>query len=62
MKNIIYKNIFGYCVTTEQNYYAQIQNARLIQRCYDFKSAYDIIDYFCNYFGYSSEEFLIVDE
>lgn len=62
MKYVIYKNIFGYCVTSEENYYARICDARAIQKCYDFKSANSIIDYYCKYFKWNREDFIIAVE
>lgn len=59
MKHVIYKNIFGYCVTTEENYNARIQNERIIQKCYDFEDVEEIIKYYCNYFGSKRDDFII---
>lgn len=59
MKKVIYKNFFGYCVTSEQNYNARIQNERLIQKCYDFENPIEIIEYYCNYFNCKRDDFII---
>lgn len=62
MKYVIYKNILGYCVTSKENYHARIRDARAIQKCYDFKSANSIIDYYCKYFKWNREDFIIAVE
>ena len=62
MKYVIYKTIFGYCVTSEENYYARLQDARAIQKCYDFESVNSIIEYYCKYFNCKREDFIIAVE
>lgn len=62
MKFVIYKNISGYCVTSQENYNARIQDTNLIQKCYDFKSANAIIEYYCKYFKFNRDEFIKVVE
>ena len=59
MKHVIYKNLLGYCVTTEQNYYAKIRNERAVQKCYEFESVNEIIDYYCEYFKCNPNDFII---
>lgn len=59
MKHVIYKNLFGYCVTTEENYNARIQNERLVQKCYDFESVEEIITYYCEHFNCKANDFII---
>lgn len=62
MKNVIYKTIFGYFITTEENYNAKIPDSNLIQKCYDFDNAQDIVNYFCKYLGHNPKEFIIINE
>lgn len=59
MKYVIYKNLFGYCVTTEKNYNARIQNERLVYKFYDFESVEEIIGYMCTYFDCKGDDFII---
>lgn len=61
MKQVIYKQNGIYCVTTEANYTARIQNARAIHKLTDFESAEEIIEYFCTYFGSKAEDFIIIN-
>ena len=60
MKMVIYKTVGGYCVTSEENYNAVIQNAREIHQMQDFDSAEEVIEYFCKYFGSKAEDFIII--
>ena len=60
MKMVIYKAGGIYCVTSEENYNAQIQNARAIHKMLDFDSAEEIIEYYCTYFGSKAEDFIIM--
>ena len=60
MKMVIYKANGIYCVTTEENYNARIQNARAIHQMQDFNSAKEVIEYFCNHFGSKAEDFTII--
>lgn len=62
MKMVIYKANGIYCVTTEENYNARIQNARAIHQMQDFNSAKEVIEYFCNHFGSNTEDFTIIEE
>ena len=62
MKMVIYKANGIYCVTTEENYNARIQDARAIHRMQDFNSAEEVIEYFCAYFGSKTEDFTIIEE
>lgn len=61
MKMVIYKAGGSYYVTSEENYNARIQNARLIHKMQDFNSANEVIEYFCKYFGSKTEDFIIID-
>lgn len=61
MKYVIYKSLKGYCVTSEKNYKSRISNTREIQDCSAFKSAKEIIDYFCKYFKRKEDDFIIVN-
>ena len=61
MKQVIYKSNGIYCVTTEANYKARIQDARAIHRLKDFESAEEIIEYFCTYCGSKTEDFIIIN-
>ena len=60
MKMVIYKAGGTYYVTTEENYNARVQNARLVHKMQDFKSANEVIEYFCTYFGSKAEDFIII--
>ena len=62
MKIVIYKAGGIYYTTTEENYNARIQNARAINKMQDFNSAEEIIDYYCQYFGNKTEDFIIMEE
>lgn len=62
MKTVIYKALGIYYATTERNFYAQIRNARLVQRLDGFNSAAEIIKYYCKYFGSKAEDFIIIEE
>ena len=61
MKMVIYKSLGTYCVTTEENYNARIQNARAIHRMQDFNSAAEVIKYYCSHFGSKAEDFTIIE-
>lgn len=61
MKMVIYKSLGIYCVTTEENYKARIQNARAIHRLDAFDSAEEIIEYYCTHFGSKTEDFIVAD-
>lgn len=62
MKLVIYKDLSGYCVTTECNYNAVIQNARAIIKHYAFATADDIIDYYVKYYNESRDNFIVIDK
>lgn len=62
MKLIIYKVDGIYCVTNENNYNAEIQNAREIQKMKDFASPEEIIDYYCAYCNKTSDDFKMTKE
>lgn len=59
MKMVIYKQLGEFYVTNEENYKARIQNANKIHHMQDFKSAEEIIEYFCKYFNSKPEDFII---
>lgn len=61
MKTVIYKVAGIYHTTTEANYNARIQNARLIHKMQDFSSAQEIIDYYCVYFNSQPQDFIVVN-
>lgn len=61
MKTVIYKVDGVYYTTTEENYKARVQNARLIHKMQDFNSAEEIIEYFNTYFGSKAEDFIIIE-
>lgn len=54
---VIYKQNGIYCTTTEENYAAGIQNARLVQKWQDFNSSDGIIAYCCKYWSCKPEDF-----
>ena len=61
MKMVIFKRCGKYACTTETNYNARIQNARLIQDCSAFESPMEIIEYYCRYFGSKKDDFTVVE-
>lgn len=56
---VIFKRFDNYAVTTEENYNAQIMDARKVTPCKDFTSPKEIIEYFSIYFGKNASDFLI---
>ena len=60
MKMVIYKRNGVFYTTTEENYNAQIQDARAIHKMQDFNSAKEIIEYYCTYCGSKAEDFIII--
>lgn len=58
---IIYKTFTGIKGTTESNYNAHIQNARLIKNFNMFDNVQDVQDYIIKYFGYTSNNIIIID-
>ena len=64
MKMIIRENTFLGCyeVTTKENYYSVISNARKIQRLKfsDFSSVEEVIEYYCKYFKSKPEDFEVI--
>ena len=61
MKTVIYKVAGIYHATTEANYHARIQNARLIHKMQDFNSAQEIVDYYCAYFNSQPQDFIVIN-
>jgi hypothetical protein len=61
MKMVIYKENGIFKVTTEENYKAQIRNARCIQSMEGFDTAQEIIDYYCKYFKSAPENFIVIE-
>ena len=59
-KTVIYKTCFGLECTTETNYNAHIQDARRVHKMHDFKTADEIISYYCKHFGASPDEFIVI--
>ena len=59
MKMVIFKDLFGYAVTPEDNYNARIRDERKVTNCSAFSSAEEIIGYFCKYFNSKPEDFII---
>lgn len=59
MRMVIYSNCGRLACTTEENYNARIQNARLIQNCSMFNSPMEIIEYYCKYFGSEPDDFIV---
>ena len=62
MKLIIYRDLAGYKVTTAENYYSRIQNARRITDCSAFDSPAEIIAYYCKYFNSQPGDFTVIKE
>ena len=56
---VIYKDVSGYKVTGIDNYNARIMDANKVTDCSDFETPEQIVDYFCKYFGKSSNEFVV---
>ena len=61
MKTVIYKENGIFKTTTEENYNARIQNARIICNWENFESAEEIIDYLIKYCNYKKENFIIIN-
>lgn len=61
MKMVIYKKFGIYHCTNEVNFYANIQNARQIQKLDDFENPFEIVKYYCKYFGAKPEDFKVVN-
>lgn len=57
---VIYKDMIGYCVTTEKNYNAFIRDTRAVQKMYDFATADEILDYYAMYCGIDKSNFKVV--
>lgn len=60
-KTVVYKSNNTYCVTTEANYNAHIQDVRAIQKMREFNSAKEVVEYFCKYCGSKAENFIIIN-
>lgn len=58
-KVVIYKVNGVLYTTTEKNYSARIQNARLIHKMDGFNSPQEIIEYYNKYFGTTADNFII---
>lgn len=61
MKIVIFKQGGVYYTTTEENYNAKIQNARVIHKMDNFNNAEEIKDYYCEYFGSKPEDFIVIE-
>lgn len=59
MKHIIYKDFYGYKMTSEANFNASIQNANKITDLKNFSNIPQIIDYFVKYCGSKESDFII---
>ena len=59
---VIYKDMYGYKVTDENNYCATIQNANAVINCNKFTSAKQIIDYFVKFCKSNENDFIIIDD
>jgi hypothetical protein len=62
MKFVIYKQFGQLCVTTEENYKAGISNARAVTKVQGFKTAQEVIEYYCEVLGCKAEDFTIKGE
>lgn len=60
MQFVIYKSNGDFYVTTKQNYNATIQNAREITKVIGFKTAEEIIDYYCKNIKISRDDFIVI--
>ena len=61
MKTVIFKKFGEYYTTTEENYYARIENARLTHRYGHASGADEIVKYFCEHFNSAADDFIIID-
>lgn len=59
MKLVIFKHGNALSVTPEDNYKAQIMDARKVQSYSDFENAQEIIDYCVRWFGSKPENFIV---
>lgn len=59
MKQVIFKECGRLKVTTEQNYYAFVRDARKVQDCGAFDSPAEIIEYYCKWFGSQENDFIV---
>lgn len=62
MKTIIYKSGNGYNATTEENYFARVQDANKIARfsnCQGFDSPQDVADYLTTYCHVEKKDIII---
>lgn len=60
-KKVIYKDLQGYKVTSQDNYNARIQDCNKIQDCKDFTSANEIIEYYVKYCKCSENDFIVIE-
>lgn len=60
MKFVIYKSNGDFCVTTKENYNAIVQNAREIVKVVGFKTAEEIIEYYCKNIKTKPEDFIVI--
>ena len=61
MKYVIYKSNGNFYVTTQQNWQSSIQNAREITKVVGFKTAEEIIDYYCKNIKISRDNFIVIN-
>lgn len=61
MKYVIYKSKGDFYITTKQNYESPIQNAREITKIIGFRTAEEIIDYYCKNIKMSRDNFIVIN-
>lgn len=60
-KYVIFTTFTGIKGTTEENYSAFYQNARLIQDFRGFENVEDVKNYVVQYLGYSPKNVIVID-
>lgn len=61
-KYVVYKMLDHYCVTSKSNYDARISNEHKINHMRGFDSAIQVINHLCKYYGWTTDEFIIVGD
>lgn len=61
MKNVIFKRLGGYAVTTEANYHARIMDANKVMDASAFDDPEQIIDYYVEWFGSRKSDFIVIE-
>ena len=59
MKTVIYKKLGDFYTTPEDNFNANLTNARLVHKAENFETPEEIIEYYCKWFSSTREDFII---